>query len=229
MKHIPSKLKNLDFALPTCEVLLAAFSLSFLADSKEEALQNFNELKEDEGEIWIFTDGSRTEEGVACGLAMTNPKMAAGYRLSNYDDNTVFEAELMGIDRGLVLSIALNNSRGTLSSVRIFTDSQAAVKNLSKKPKCKPGIGIVLNWIPGHNNIKGNELADTAANKATDPKSAQGHIRIPRSPSALKAIITTDKFIPKVPAPPVSSGKHHRSLAQHLSSEQTFEMLKEMP
>ncbi|KAH8927611.1 hypothetical protein BT69DRAFT_1180667, partial [Atractiella rhizophila] len=30
--------------------------------------------------------------------------------------------------------------------------------------------------IPGHSNIKGNELADAAANSATDPETATGHI-----------------------------------------------------
>ncbi|KAH8923237.1 hypothetical protein BT69DRAFT_1333997 [Atractiella rhizophila] len=77
-------------------------------------------------------------------------------------------------------------------------------------------------------NIKGNELADAAANSATDPETATGHIVIPRSPATLKAIITTNRFTPKEASSP-PSGKHHHSLSRRLSPDQTFDMLKEMP
>ena len=66
--------------------------------------------------------------------------------------------------------------------VWIFSDSQAAIKRL-KKSNLKAGqyyvqsiknwakkfqdiaIQLHLEWVPGHMNIKGNELADKAAKK----------------------------------------------------------------
>jgi hypothetical protein len=68
--------------------------------------------------------------------------------------------------------------------VWIFSDSQAAIKRL-KKSELKAGqyyvqsiknwtkkfqeiaIQLHLEWVPGHMNIRGNELADKAAKKGT--------------------------------------------------------------
>ena len=69
--------------------------------------------------------------------------------------------------------------------VWIFSNSQAAIKRL-KKSELKAGqyyvqsiknwtkkfqdiaIQLHLEWVPGHMNIKGNELADKAAKKGTE-------------------------------------------------------------
>jgi len=69
--------------------------------------------------------------------------------------------------------------------VWIFSDSQAAIKRL-RNSSLKPGqyyvqsirkwaekfqdlgIQLHLNWVPGHMNIRGNELADKAAKKGTE-------------------------------------------------------------
>jgi len=69
--------------------------------------------------------------------------------------------------------------------VWIFSDSQAAIKRL-KNVSLKAGqyytqsirrwakkfqeihIQLQLEWVPGHMNIRGNELADKAAKKETE-------------------------------------------------------------
>ena len=43
-----------------------------------------------------------------------------------------------------------------------------AIEKLTAKIKVKYQVNIHLNWVPGHMNIKGNELADQAAKKRTE-------------------------------------------------------------
>ncbi len=43
-----------------------------------------------------------------------------------------------------------------------------AIEKLTAKIKAKYQVNIHLNWVPGHMNIKGNELADQAAKKRTE-------------------------------------------------------------
>ena len=70
------------------------------------------------------------------------------------------------------------------NKVWIFSDSQAAIKRL-KNPSLKAGlyyvqaikkwakkfrdkaIQLYLEWVPGHMNIKGNELINKAVKKET--------------------------------------------------------------
>ena len=69
----------------------------------------------------------------------------------------------------------------------IFTDSQSAIQRIISsisRPQAgqtarinkdllelqREGFLIHIHWIPGHQDIKGNVLADTAAKQATDPR-----------------------------------------------------------
>ena len=94
----------------------------------------------------------------------------------------VFDAELFAIEKAF--EIAWNNKQINTEKIWIFSDSQAAIKKL-KNSSLKAGqyyvqsirkwakklqndyIQIQLEWVPGHMNIKGNELADKAAKKET--------------------------------------------------------------
>src|SRR6266536_3723273 len=94
----------------------------------------------------------------------------------------VFDAELFAIEKAF--EIAFNNRQLNTEKLWIFSDSQAAIKRL-KNSSLKPGqyyiqairkwaekfqnynIQMQLEWVPGHMNIKGNELADRAAKKGT--------------------------------------------------------------
>ncbi len=94
----------------------------------------------------------------------------------------VFDAELFAIEK--VFEIAFNNRQLNTEKIWIFSDSQAAIKRL-KNSSLKSdlyyiqsirkwaeklqnnNIQMQLEWVPGHMNIKGNELADKAAKKET--------------------------------------------------------------
>ncbi|EJD36112.1 hypothetical protein AURDEDRAFT_43289, partial [Auricularia subglabra TFB-10046 SS5] len=54
------------------------------------------------------------------------------------------------------------------------------------------GFHITLHWVPGHDNIAGNELADVHANRAADGDTTATRIRLlntalPRSAATTKA------------------------------------------
>ena len=95
----------------------------------------------------------------------------------------VFDAELFAIEKAF--KIAWENKQLNIDKVWIFSNSQATIKRL-KNSSLKAGqyyiqsirkwakkfrdraIQLQLEWVPGHMNIKGNELADKAAKKGTE-------------------------------------------------------------
>ena len=94
----------------------------------------------------------------------------------------VFDAELFAIEKAF--KIAWENKQLNIDKVWIFSDSQAAIKRL-KNSSLKAGqyyvqsirnwskkfqdkaIQLHLEWVPGHINIRGNNLVDKAVKKET--------------------------------------------------------------
>ena len=94
----------------------------------------------------------------------------------------VFNAELFAIEKAF--KIAWENKQLNTGKVWIFSDSQAAIKRL-KNSSLKAGqyyvqsirnwskkfqdkaIQLYLEWVPGHINIRGNDLTNKAAKKGT--------------------------------------------------------------
>ncbi|XP_055944710.1 uncharacterized protein LOC129975641 [Argiope bruennichi] len=122
----------------------------------------------------FFTDGSKSEEYVGCGIV--TPSHTLSYRLHKY--NSVYTAELVAI------SCALQEiSPATQHNVIIYTYSMSALETLShynnrmhpeafKILYClqklqKKGCNITFCWVPSHVGISGNEAADSAAKSAS--------------------------------------------------------------
>ena len=98
------------------------------------------------------------------------------------DVTTVFQAEVVAIAKAVRYIIDLGP---TGEKYRICSDSKSgleAIKNIYLANKVAPevifcheelqkllkkGVTITLDWVPGHANINGNEMADTAAKQAS--------------------------------------------------------------
>jgi len=131
---------------------------------------------------FIYTDGSGLEGRTSVAAFSWTSKIATTKFLGPNTMSTVFSGELEGIN------IALNQIPRDADSIKtyyIFSDSQAAIKAI-RKPKRQSAqfiikeiinqigeidkqtfkLKIVIQWVPVHCRILGNEAADTAAKQA---------------------------------------------------------------
>ena len=124
----------------------------------------------------ICTDGSKINDSIGCGFATFKKQIeqsSDSFRLDKH--GTVFQAELMAIEKAcnhLLTDTAIP------SFIKIFSDSQAAIKALANsryisKTVCNTATAmnklalktksLTLVWIPAHRGHHGNERADTLA------------------------------------------------------------------
>lgn len=123
--------------------------------------------------VW-FTDGSKTKEGTGAGVfgPRTNYSEAMGHHPN------ICQAELHAIER----CAAINLSRGYANRrIAILSDSQAAIRAINAYVvtsklvwDCITRLNelgstntVTIHWVPGHNDIHGNEMADKLAKKGS--------------------------------------------------------------
>ena len=155
-----------------------------IATSKEAAIADFYCCI---NRMMIFTNSSSTSSKVraAPSFYIDFTHIATlWYHLGKDTEHTVFEAEAVG----LILAARLLQSRNEATfPATIFVDNQAVIRS-GAHPTAKPGhylllhfrklvchlqdekdlenASINLNWIAGHADIEGNELADREAKLA---------------------------------------------------------------
>ena len=95
---------------------------------------------------------------------------------------TVYSSELQRI--AMALNIVLSQINSQINKAKIFTDNQDAIHSAENSLRqlgqqilrfivssvnmlCKHEINPKLHWVPVHNKIAGNELADVAAKEVT--------------------------------------------------------------
>jgi len=128
-----------------------------------------------QGKIQWYTDGSLTDE--RSGLGFVGPRLK--YRESLGRNTSIFQAEFCAIGRCAEYNLQ-RNYHG--KDIAILFDSQAAIKALSKAKITSKLVNevrtaldklgavnkLTIRWVPGHNNIPGNELADNLARKGAE-------------------------------------------------------------
>ena len=138
-------------------------------------IQKFNEIKDHYSYcIPIYTDGSKDNDRVGCGLIINN--LSVKQRLPSHA--SIFTAEVTAIDLALD-TIAESDDDHFI----IFSDSLSVLLSLHNKKMDNPLIlqllqklhhlscahkTIHLCWIPSHIGIRGNEAADMAAKESLD-------------------------------------------------------------
>ena len=117
----------------------------------------------------LFTDGSKTNDGVGYGIYDQANRTSFSFKLN--PNFSIMNAELAGIIEALEYAISINQFK-----VVILTDSQsgcmALIENNIENYLVQQFYStisynslqkVVVQWIPGHINIIGNDRADEAA------------------------------------------------------------------
>ena len=132
---------------------------------------------------FMFTDGSKTRDGVGC--AAVNQNITIYKKLNPI--SSVYTAELHAIKEAIYHEASKQSE-----SLTIITDSKSSIQGIINCKTKNPIIksirnqtisfenGINLCWVPSHIGVLLNERADKAANKATSKLSAD-ITEIPRS------------------------------------------------
>lgn len=153
------------------------------------------EDNEDNSTTQIFTDGSKSEQGVGAGIAIYRSGThieSLKYRLNHRCTNN--QAEQLAILKALE---HIGNIQTPDKTVTIYTDSRTTLDSLQNSTihtslidKIRRKVmeleqdewKIQICWVKAHAGIPGNELADTLAKRAaSDSDIAECYNKIPKS------------------------------------------------
>ena len=193
-----------------CKTDFSIINVGALSDTIANAIFSDNRQKLYHDYIEIFTDGSKTtspEIGSAAGMViyLENTTIMKNYKLPS--EVSIMGCELYAIKQALIF-IRDNVSTMQNQSFVIFSDSLSGIMSIKNRdPNGQRHLiydihELILNlsnfcvikiqFIPGHKNIEGNELADLAAGAAHSNDSIEEcHISKPDKVRTIENAILT--------------------------------------
>ena len=151
-----------------------------IGDRQEMTSSKIRPMPFDPGKVNVFTDGSKndTSSGAAYIIKGHSIQKQQFFNLGQYI--TVHQAEILAINTA---SIAILEEELQGEQINFYIDSKSAIgalcsytvqeksvaeckRHLNKL--CEYGNNVRLNWIPGHADQKGNEVADRLAKRGAE-------------------------------------------------------------
>lgn len=186
-----------------------------------------------EADLKVWTDGS-VESAIkngGAGIILETPSFVEHHHLPTGEICSSYRAELIALEKALDL-IQSNQHLQQHRNIRVCTDSQSALITIKRGPskqsettainiwtrlqQLSESHQVVLQWIPGHANIRGNELADREANKGR----YRPQMELPIDQQTVKAAIkrfAKEKFENTYLRDPHTH--HHRQSHKHFRRE----------
>lgn len=214
-----------------------------IAASADQAVADHDRFMTDlsPATIVYYTDGSKGDDGVGAAAIRYSRDPAVvpaplHCHLGPAEDHSVHEAELMAI------FMAVSDSPNG-ADVHLFADPQASLKSLLGRPPKSPHLAMLLrlhfaafskprsrftlHWIPGHEGIPGNELADEHAKLAAAIPVCTDE----RFPPPLLTRATITSRIKALPPPPESlaRARPHRAIRDGIPAHAILTALSQLP
>ena len=145
-------------------------------------------------DLIIYTDGSGHDGHIGAAIYSPSLKATKGEYIGTEDTHNVYAAELTAIQMAVS---EFERKIDKYSNVYIFTDNQSAIQTIESPKRqsgqyiikgildiidrtyaIKPTCNIHIEWVPGHENVDGNEQADQAAKTAATPVNTLPDIRM---------------------------------------------------
>jgi ribonuclease HI/endonuclease/exonuclease/phosphatase family metal-dependent hydrolase len=159
---------------------------------KKSAKTVHNDTAHDDTTLCIYTDGSVIDGHVGAAAVCPQIKEVLQRYLGSDKEHNVYTAEITALELAAEIAIL---SPPSYTKCVIYVDSQAAIKGINKPSKqsgqmiltsaiakiqaLADGRRMVIEiiWVPGHEGVEGNEMADEAAKEAAKSEGNDANIR----------------------------------------------------